>query len=54
MKKVKTVKGMVIAQSKDGEYHIFTKDEWSCGEGFRSEEWSTTGLNEAVEWARGY
>ena len=54
MKKVKTVKGLVIAQSKDGEFHIFTKEEYSCGEGFRMEEWNTTSLEEALEWARGY
>jgi len=54
MKKVKTIKGLVIAQSKDGEFHIFTKDEYSQGEGFRSEEWNTTNLAEAIEWAKGY
>lgn len=52
MKKVKTLKGYVIAESKDGRFHIFTKDEWSYGEGFRYAEWECDSLNESIEWVR--
>lgn len=50
MKKIKTYKGFIIAIGKDDRYHLFTKDEWECGEGFRSEEWDTGSITEATQW----
>ncbi|WP_156397002.1 hypothetical protein [Paenibacillus sp. Soil724D2] len=52
MKKVKTYKGYIIAECKNGnyKYHIFTKEEYSMGEGFRYSEWSCDSLGECVEW----
>lgn len=50
MRKVKTHKGYVIAVSKDGYYHVFTKDEWSMPAAMRVVEWEAGSLEEAVEW----
>ena len=56
MKKIKTVKGMVIAQDKDTqEYAVFTKDEWSYGEGCRYPEFDgIEKIEEAEEQAKNY
>lgn len=44
MKKVKEHKGFVIAINTDGsEYQVFTKDEWSYGEGMRYPEYDGCG-----------
>lgn len=56
MKKVKTVGAFIIASGKEKygvssySFHIFTKDEWSMGEGFRYPEWQCDSLAEAIEW----
>lgn len=55
MKKIKQLNGMVIAQDKAGDYAVFTKDEWSQGEGYRYPEFDgITNLAEAEEQARNY
>lgn len=54
MKKVKMYKGFVIAQSKDGLYHIFTKDEWSYGHGCRYPEHEVGSVEEAIDFIDSY
>jgi hypothetical protein len=50
VKKVKAHKGYIIAVSKDGIYQVFTKDEWSMGEGYRYPEYDDCGsLQEAID-----
>ncbi len=49
--KVATHKGMVIAFiAAENKYQVFTKDEWSMGEGFRYPEFDDCGsLQEAKD-----
>lgn len=51
MKKVKMYKGYVIAVNKEGtQYQVFTKEEWSYGEGFRYPEFDDcASIKEAIE-----
>lgn len=42
MKKVKMYKGYVIAQNSE-HFQVFTKDEWSMGEGCRYPEFDDCG-----------
>ena len=44
MKKIKQYKNYVIAYDKDSNnYCLFTKEEWSYGEGMRYPEWDSCG-----------
>lgn len=53
MKKLKCYKGFVIAV--EGEtFHIFTKDEWSYGAGYRYEEHEAGSLQEAMDFIDSY
>lgn len=56
MKKIKQLNGMVIAQdTKTQEYSIFTKEEYSYGEGLRYPEFDgIDSLEEAETQARNY
>lgn len=54
MKKVLQYKGFVIAQDKKEFYHIFTKEEWSYGEGFRYEEHEAGIMQEALDFIDSY
>lgn len=56
MKKIKTYKGFVIAQSTvdPNEYAVFTKDEWSQGEGFRYPEIEAGSVKEAMDFIDSY
>lgn len=59
MKKVKVVNGLVIARwfnksDAASGYQIFTKEEYAYGQGYRSQEWETSTLEEAIEWAKGW
>lgn len=55
MKKVKQYKGFVIALSKeDGQYHIFTKDEWGYGAGCRYAEHEAGSIQEAIDFIDSY
>lgn len=55
MKKVKQYKGFVIAYSTDDKaYHIFTKEEWSYGKGYRYEEHETGSIEEAIDFIENY
>ena len=55
MKKVKTIKQMVIAQDKNGSYAVFTKEEWSQGQGYRYPEFDgIDNLAEAESQAKHY
>lgn len=54
MKKMKTHKGFVIAYGQDNFYHVFTKEEWSYGEGFRYEEWEAGSIREAIDFIDSY
>lgn len=38
MKKVKSLKGYVIAINKQGDHSVFTQEEWAYGEGLRYPE----------------
>lgn len=53
MKKIKQYKGFVIAQDKEF-YHVFTKDEWSYGEGFRYPEIEAGSVKEAEDFIDSY
>lgn len=53
MKKISTVKNCIIAQDNDGSYSVFTKDEFSFGEGCRYPEYDgIQSLEEAKDLAR--
>ena len=55
MKKVKQYKGFIIAESREDDMlHIFTKDEWSMGEGFRYEEHEAGDMQEAKDFINSY
>ena len=51
MKKVKSIRGFVIAVNKDAtQWQVFTKDEYIMGEGFRNAEHDDCGsLQEALD-----
>ena len=54
MKKVKQHKGFVIAADKSGVLHVYTKDEWSYGEGCRYPEWDCDHMQEAIDFIESY
>jgi hypothetical protein len=54
MKKVKAYKGFIIALDKEGRYQLFTKDEWSYGNGCRYPEHDTCTIAEALEFIDSY
>jgi hypothetical protein len=54
MKKVKTYKGFIIAFDLKNTYHIFTKDEWSYGDGFRYPEHEAGNIQEALDFINSY
>jgi hypothetical protein len=65
MKKVKTYKNFVIAKGKNSSsltfnllneelYFIFTKEEWSYGNGCRYHEFETENLQEAKDFIDSY
>lgn len=55
MKKIKQYKGFIIAMDKDGDYHVFTKDEYSMGEGYRYAEWECGKyIQEAIDFIDSY
>jgi hypothetical protein len=54
MKKVKNYKGFIIALDKEGNYNIFTKDEWILGNGCRYSEFETESINEAIDFINSY
>lgn len=54
MKKVKAYKGFIIAQSKDGFFHIFTKEEWAFGNGCRYPEHEAGTIQEAKDFIDSY
>lgn len=56
MKKIKVLKGMVIALDKEtSKYAIFTKDEWSFGKSYRYPEFDEIEtIEEAKELAKNY
>jgi hypothetical protein len=55
MKKVKQYKGFIIAESKEDNYlHIFTKEEWSMGKGYRYEEHEAGNMQEAKDFIDSY
>ena len=51
MEKVKTYKNHIIAVNPEGsQWQVFTKEEWSMGEGCRYPEFDDCGsLKEAIE-----
>jgi len=54
MKKIKQYKGFVIAQDKEGILHIFTKEEWSYGNGCRYPEHEAGNIQEALDFIDSY
>ncbi len=54
MKKVTTYKGFVIAKVSENEFHMFTLEEWSYGEGLRTPEFECCSIEECKENARSY
>ena len=54
MKKVKQHQGFVIAEDKEKRLHIFSKDEWSYGAGFRYAEWDADNMQEAIDFIESY
>jgi hypothetical protein len=54
MKKVKAYKGFIIAQDKEGLFHIFTKEEWSYGHGYRYPEAEAGNMQEAKDFIDSY
>lgn len=62
MKKIKSLKNFVILQSNEKErknfnasnFLIFTKQEYFYREGFRSPEWETDSLDEAIEFINNF
>lgn len=61
MKKIKTLKGFIIAETNEKEraegqsnYLIFTQDEYSYGEGLRYPEWEAESITEAEEFIKSY
>jgi hypothetical protein len=49
MKKVKTYKGFVITKNQSNEYQVFTKEEWSYGDGYRTAEFDCCSEKECIE-----
>lgn len=55
MKKVKNYKGFVIAVNNDGEYLVFTKEEWAYGPGVRYVEHECgSDIQEAIDFIDSY
>lgn len=54
MKKMQMYKGWVIATDKDSVWYVFTKDEWSYGNGCRYSEWDADRLIECKEFIDSY
>lgn len=54
MKKVKQYKGFVIALGRDDMYHVFTKEEYSYGEGCRYPEHEAGSIEEAKDFIDSY
>lgn len=50
MKKVKQYKGFVIALDSESRYQLYTKDEWSYGNGMRYAEHDACSIDEAKQW----
>lgn len=48
----KTYKGFVIVELVGGSYkfHVYTKEEWAMGAGYRNPEWECDNLQEAKEF----
>lgn len=54
MKKHCQYKGFVFAVDHGGYFHIFTKDEWSYGEGCRYPEHEAGDIQEAKDFVDSY
>lgn len=62
MKKVKNYKGFVIAETNQKErdeefkdnYEVYTKDEWSYGEGLRNSEIECGTIQHCIEFIDSY
>lgn len=50
VKSVTRHKGHVISKVHEGNYWIYTDEEWAYGPGLRYPAWSTCSLEEAIEW----
>lgn len=57
MKKVKSLKGFVIADTNGNssyKFHVYSKEDWSMGEGYRWAEWECDNLQEAIDFITYY
>jgi hypothetical protein len=54
MKKLKQYKNFIIAEGEDNYLHIFTKDEWSMGKGYRYPEHEAGSMEEAIDFIDSY
>jgi len=62
MKKVKTYKNFVIAETNEQErieenkdyYAVFHKDEWAYGEGLRNDEIECSTIQHCIEFIESY
>lgn len=54
MKKVRQRKGFVIAKNEFNEYQVFTKEEWSQGEGRRYAEFDCCNEQECIDNINSY
>lgn len=54
MKKKQTYKGFVIQEDGEGRYNLYTKEEWSQGNGYRYPEHDTCTIEEAKEFIDDY
>lgn len=48
-----TYKGWKIQEVENG-FNVFTKDEWSYGEGYRYPEWEAGNMQEAKDFIDSY
>jgi hypothetical protein len=54
MKKVKTVNGMIIAKDNDGNYYVWTKENWEYRSLWNYSEYESYNLYVAIEFAKDY
>ena len=54
LRKVRQYRGFIIAVDENDFYHIFTKEEWSYGKGFRYPEHEAGSMQEAIDFIESY
>jgi hypothetical protein len=57
MSKIKQYKGFIIADTKGKEsykYHVYFKDVWVLGNGYRYPEWEADNMQECIDFIDSY